>query len=104
MKTDMKAPTLSRSNLLGILRRGIENAIFILMVRKDIYDRKSLSDIFTYMGVLVIVAFLIENGVERVVTETNTNLNSAICVGLLVILYCRMSKRFNNGKICLPTI
>lgn len=100
----MKYPTISQSNLLRILRRGIENAIFIVMIRKDVYDRKSLSDIVTYMGVLVVVALLLENGVERVVTEENKALNGSICVGLLVILYCRMSKHYNKGRLLLPTI
>lgn len=100
----MKYPVISRSNLLRILRRGIENLILIYMVQKNVYDHKRIIDIVTYMGILVVVALLIENGVERVVTEENTALNGSICVGLLVILYCRMSKHFNNGRLLLPTV
>lgn len=100
----MKQPFISRTQLLRIIRNGIENVILVLMVRREVYNERSLSDILTYMGILVVVAYALENGVERVVTEENTVLNSSICIGLLVILYCRMSKQFNNGKICLPAI
>lgn len=99
----MSKPFIPRAHLLRILRRGIENAVLILMVRSEAYDRKKLTDVLVYMGVMVLVAWFVANALERVVTDDNVDLITSVSLGLVVALLCRMSLRFTNGRICLPT-
>jgi len=99
----MSKPFIPRTHLLRVLRRGIENTVLILMVRSDAYDRKKLTDIVTYMGVMILVAWFVANALERVVTDDNADLITAISLGMVVAFLCRMSLRFTDGRICLPT-
>lgn len=99
----MTGALIPTSHLLRILRGGIEKVVLLAMKRAGMYDATALSDIFTYMSVLVVVSYVLTRFVERVVTEDNVPLRNSIAVGLLVALVARVLQR-SNLRLCLRAV
>lgn len=81
---------LSTRSLIRIIRSGIQNAVFSWMVRGGIYNKSNFADLFTFMGVLVVVSLITEYGLEAIFTESRVVLNNAISIGILALMCYRL--------------
>ena len=102
---------LSRPQFLRILRSTLEQLSFMLLSKTAVLKlgkEKGFQDIATGIAVQCVASIVVYNVIANVLPEddddgTLTPILTAFTLGVLVMLYCILSKKITGGKICMPT-